>query len=54
MNEAFESVQQGLQEAIAHAKGEPVAARVHTLRPMDIKALRQVIQAQDTAPSNAR
>ncbi len=41
MSKTFESIRQGLQEAIAHAKGEPVAARVHTLRPINIKALRQ-------------
>ena len=29
MSEAFESIRQGLQEAIAHAKGEPVAACPH-------------------------
>jgi putative transcriptional regulator len=52
MSEAFESIRQGLQEAIAHAKGEPVVARVHTLRPLDIKALRQSLgltQAQFAA-----
>ncbi|MGE0809612.1 MAG: helix-turn-helix domain-containing protein [Immundisolibacter sp.] len=38
---AFESIRQGLTEAIAHAKGEPVAARIHTLAPPDIKALRR-------------
>lgn len=38
---AFESIRQGLNEAIAHAKGEPVAARIHTLAPPDIKALRR-------------
>ena len=52
MTEAFESIRQGLQEAIAHAKGEPVAARVHPMRPVDVKALRQglgLTQAQFAA-----
>lgn len=52
MSEACESIRQGLREAIAHAKGEPVAARVHTPNPIDIKALRQcpgLTQAQFAA-----
>lgn len=40
-NRAFESIRQGLSEAIAHATGEPVTARIHTLDAPDIKALRR-------------
>lgn len=39
--QAFDSIRQGLNEAIAHARGEPVTARIHTLTPPDIKALRR-------------
>ena len=32
MNTAFESIKQGLHEAIAHAKGETNGVRVHRVR----------------------
>ena len=44
MSKAFESIRQGLNEAIAHAKGKPVAAPIHTLTPPDIKALRRSLR----------
>ncbi|GJM08360.1 MAG: transcriptional regulator [Lysobacteraceae bacterium] len=40
MNEAFESIKAGLEEAIAHAEGKPIKARVHEIGPMDVKAIR--------------
>lgn len=40
MSKAFESIKAGLTEAIAHAKGEPVPARVHYPQAMDVKAIR--------------
>lgn len=40
MKSAFEDIKQGLQEAIAHAKGEGAGVQVHYLRPVDVKALR--------------
>lgn len=40
MSTAFESIKQGLQEAIAHAKGETNGIRVHRPRVVDVKAVR--------------
>lgn len=40
MSAAFESIKLGLQEAIAHAKGEAGGVRLHRLRVVDVKALR--------------
>lgn len=43
MSEAFESVKAGLEQAIEHARGKSVDARVHEIRPMDVKVIRQRI-----------
>ena len=44
MGKAFESIKQGLEEAIAHAKGEPVSVVVHKQSaPVDVKAIRKKI-----------
>ena len=40
MTKAFDSIKQGLQEAIAHAEGKGAGVRVHRPRPVDVKALR--------------
>lgn len=40
MAKAFESIKAGLTEAIAHAKGRPIKARIHRMRPLDVKAIR--------------
>lgn len=40
MSEAFESIKQGLNEAIAHAEGKSVKAVIHDVSPMDVKAIR--------------
>ena len=40
MKSAFEDIKQGLQEAIAHAKGEGAGVQVHYPCPVDVKALR--------------
>ncbi len=40
MSKAFESIRQGLQEAIAHAHGDNGAAQVYRPRVIDVKALR--------------
>ena len=40
MNTPFECIKQGLQEAIAHAKGDEHGVRVHRPRPVDVKAVR--------------
>ena len=40
MSAAFESIKQGLQEAIAHTKGDASGVRVHRTRVVDVKAVR--------------
>ena len=40
MSKAFESIRQGLQEAIGHARGENVAVRIYRPKSVDVKALR--------------
>lgn len=40
MSTAFDSIKQGLQEAIAHAKGESRDVRMHYPREIDVKAVR--------------
>ena len=40
MSAAFESIKLGLQEAIAHAKGEAGGVCLHRPRVVDVKALR--------------
>ncbi len=40
MNNAFESIQQGLKEAIEFSQGESKGTTVHKFSPVDVKALR--------------
>lgn len=40
MSTAFESIKQGLQEAIAHAQGDERGVRMRRLRAIDVKAVR--------------
>ena len=40
MSAAFDSIKQGLQEAIAHARGDARGVRLHRPRPLDVKAVR--------------
>ena len=40
MSTAFDDIKQGLQEAIAHAKGDARGVRVHRPRAVDVKAVR--------------
>ena len=40
MSAAFENIKLGLQEAIAHAKGDAAGVRLHRPRVVDVKALR--------------
>ena len=40
MNREFDSIKTGLEQAIAHEKGEPVRAVVHDVSPLDVKAIR--------------
>ena len=43
MNDAFESIKQGLQESIAFAKGDCPKAVVHEFSPVDVKNIRSQI-----------
>lgn len=43
MNEAFESIRKGLQEAIAYAEGKPDKAVVYKPEPVDVKAIREKV-----------
>lgn len=43
MSKAFESIKTGLDEAVAHTMGQPVKARVHRFRAMDVKAIRHKV-----------
>lgn len=40
MSTAFNSIKRGLLEAIEHAEGQLSQTRVHSPRPVDVKALR--------------
>ncbi len=41
MSSVFESMQQGLREAVDFAKRKPVKAVVHEVTPPDVKAVRE-------------
>jgi putative transcriptional regulator len=41
MGSAFESIKQGLTEAVAHAKGQRVAAKVYQPAAIDVAGLRK-------------
>lgn len=40
MGKAFDSISRGLNEAIAHAKGEKVAVKIYKPETVDVSALR--------------
>uniref|UniRef100_UPI00334143B5 helix-turn-helix domain-containing protein n=1 Tax=Castellaniella defragrans TaxID=75697 RepID=UPI00334143B5 len=40
MSKGFDSIKQGLQEAIIHAKGDTCGVRMHRPRAIDVKAVR--------------
>ena len=44
MSKAFESIKQGLTEAIAHAKGESVAVKTYQPKAVDVKLLRKNVK----------
>lgn len=43
MNKAFDSIKQGLNEAIDHATGKGVKAIIHDITPLDVKDIRKNI-----------
>jgi putative transcriptional regulator len=53
MSSAFESIQQGLREAIDFAEGKPVKAIVHEVSAMDVKAIREHVGMTQTEFASA-
>ncbi len=53
MSSAFESIQQGLREAIDFADGKPVKAIVHAVSPVDVKAIREHVGMTQTEVASA-
>jgi len=45
---AYESIRQGLQEAIAHAQGDARGVRVHHPRTVDVKTVRAKVGMTQT------
>ncbi len=43
MNETFESIKTGLNQAISHTRGKPVKTIVHKVLPLDVKAIRSKV-----------
>lgn len=41
MNKAFKSIRAGLEDAIAHSKGEKSEVRMFVPEPVDVKAVRE-------------
>ena len=48
MGEAFESMKQGLMEAIEHVAGKPSTAIVHKPQPINVKAIRKQVGMTQT------
>lgn len=48
MSDVFESIKQGLTEAIEFTEGKPTKAIVHEFTPIDIKALRAKVGMTQT------
>ena len=48
MSKAFESIKQGLVEAIAHEAGKPSKAIVHKPQPVNVKAIRKQVGMTQT------
>jgi putative transcriptional regulator len=46
MSQAFESIQQGLREAIEFAEGKPSKAIVNEVSPMEVKAISETAGAR--------
>jgi putative transcriptional regulator len=53
MSTAFESIKQGLTEAIEFAQGKPTQAVVHTFSPLDVKAVRAQVGMSQTEFASA-
>lgn len=41
MSKAFTEIKEGLEDAIAHAKGEKTKAKEYRMEPMDVRSIRE-------------
>ncbi len=48
MSDTFQSIQQGLSEAIEYAQGKPIDAVVHEFSSLDVKAIRKKVGMTQT------
>ena len=48
MSDTFESIKQGLTEAVDHARGKSVKAVIHEFKPIDVKQVRAKIGMSQT------
>lgn len=48
MSDAFQSIQQGLNEAIKYAQGQPTNAVVHEFSSLDVKGIRKKVGMTQT------
>ena len=53
MSKAFNSIKQGLTEAIEYSKGKPTNAIVHKFTPVDVKAIRKKVDMSQTEFASA-
>ena len=53
MSEAFTSIKQGLEEALAYAEGKLPNATVHTFTPLDVKRIRTSVAMTQTEFASA-
>ncbi len=53
MSSTFESIKQGLTEAIEYTKGRPIQAVVHTFSSVDVKAVRERVGMSQTEFASA-
>lgn len=53
MSEAFESIKQGLTEAIEYSTGKPGKVIVHEFMPVDVKAVRKKVSMSQTEFASA-
>ena len=53
MSKAFDSIKQGLTEAIEYSRGKPGKAVVHEFTPVDVKAIRKKISMSQTEFASA-
>lgn len=53
MSEFFNSIKQGLNEAVLHSKGKPQKAIIHKFSPLDVKNIRANMSMSQTEFASA-